>query len=81
MLFRSRLGPDGRLRYGWDELLRLGRGRTLTLRHDPADRDVSVTGVMSGFERSGATVVVLGATGAVRVPMKTVWHVEPAPAA
>jgi putative metallohydrolase (TIGR04338 family) len=76
-----RLGPDGQLRYGWDELLRLGRGRTLTLRHDPADRDISVTGVMSGFERSGATVVVLGATGPVRVPTKTVWHVEPAPSA
>jgi putative metallohydrolase (TIGR04338 family) len=75
-----RLGPDGRLRYGWDELLRLGRGRTLTLRHDPADREISVTGVMSGFERSGATVVMVDATGPVRVATKTVWHVEPAPA-
>ena len=51
-----RPGPDGRLRYGWDERLRLGRGRALHVAWlGPAGPDRAV-GTFLGFERSGATL-------------------------
>ena len=71
-----RAGPDGRLRYGWDERLRLGRGRLLALRH--GEQRAALTGVALGFERSGATVV-LDVDGTVeRIPTREVWDVQPA---
>lgn len=76
----ARLGPDGVLRYGWDERLRLSRGRCLDVfAHAPAGPSV-MTGVFEGFER-GASVVRLTHTGVeLRVASKEIWDVRPSPA-
>jgi putative metallohydrolase (TIGR04338 family) len=68
-----RRGPDGRLRYGWDERLRVHRGRLLVVRHN----DAETVGVMARFERSGATVVLDRDGTTARVETKTIWAVEP----
>jgi putative metallohydrolase (TIGR04338 family) len=71
----ARTGPDGRLRYGWDERLRLGRGRVLTLRwRDESGECREMTGAIDGFER-GTTVRVLADGQVVRVPTTTMWDV------
>src|SRR5262249_49481393 len=47
-----RRGPDGILRYGWDERLHLGRGRVLTITYTvPVDEVRSITARFERFER------------------------------
>src|SRR5262249_7429363 len=51
-----RPGPDGRLRYGWDERLHLGRGKVLTVAHMPPGGVPTVSRArFEGYER-GATL-------------------------
>lgn len=71
----ARLGPDGIWHYGWDERLRLGRGRKLTLLR--AD-EPPVTGIYEVSERSGTVLVVETGEGTVRVPTRTVFDVRAA---
>ena len=72
----ARSGPDGRLRYGWDERLRLGRGRTIVVCHTADGEPASVTGRFEGFER-GASVIPLHAIDGtvVRLRSATVYEV------
>ncbi len=77
----ARCGPDGRLRYGWDERIRLSRGRYLSLRYASESRpDASVTGRLEGPARRGRAVKVqpLGAVPEV-VLVDSVWDVQPTP--
>ena len=70
-----RLGPDGVWCYGWDERLRLGRGRVLTLHRTGA---APVTGVYQVSERSGSMLVVHTAADIERIPTRAVYDVRPA---
>jgi putative metallohydrolase (TIGR04338 family) len=72
-----RRGPDGRLRYGWDERLRLGRGCVLTVscRH-ANDAPFTVHGRFDGFERGSVGLRFSTPDGAlVRVATADVWNV------
>jgi putative metallohydrolase (TIGR04338 family) len=76
-----RSGPDGRLRYGWDERLRLGKGRTLAICYMSRDgTPIATTGAFEGFDRGGAhlRVRVGAAARPMRIPAKSVWDVRPA---
>jgi putative metallohydrolase (TIGR04338 family) len=71
-----RPGPDGRLRYGWDERLRLGRGRALHVAWlGPAGPHRAV-GTFLGFERSGATLRLDVDDTLHRIPTRSVWSVD-----
>jgi len=73
-----RRGPDGCLRYGWDERLRLGKGHVLTVAHTANDGTGSaVTGRFEGYER-GASVLRLACSdgSTVRLATSTVWDVR-----
>ncbi len=73
-----RSGPDGRLRYGWDERLRLGRGKRLTVRWLGTAGPDAATGTFLGFERSGAGVRLDGAAEHRHaIPTRAIWAVEP----
>lgn len=73
----ARPGPDGRLHYGWDERLRLGRDKQLTVRWLGADGPQHATGTFLGYERGGAFVRLdTGALAARRIPTHAVWSVE-----
>jgi hypothetical protein len=75
-----RLGPEGRLRYGWDERLRLGKGGTLAICYRARDGSpIATTGVFEGYERGAATlrVRVGAAARPLRIPAATVWDVRP----
>jgi len=72
-----RVGPDGRLHYGWDERLRLGKGRLLTVSTTLDGGIHEFSGVFDGYER-GSSIVRIVATDdgdVVRVPTSTVWSV------
>jgi hypothetical protein len=73
-----RLGPDGRLRYGWDERLRLGRGRLFDVHWH--DRDSSGTACIrarfDGWGRNGSTVRLRAADETVVVTASSVWDVR-----
>jgi putative metallohydrolase (TIGR04338 family) len=77
-----RVGPDGRLRYGWDERLRLGKGRVLAVSYrDPEGEPLEVCGVFHGYERGAATLRIgVGPTvddqTVIRVPTSAVWAVR-----
>jgi hypothetical protein len=76
-----RWGPDRRLHYGWDERLRLGKGRTLHVCHRARDGGpLLTTGVFEGYERGAATlrVRVGAAARPLRIPATAVWDVRPA---
>jgi putative metallohydrolase (TIGR04338 family) len=63
----ARVGPDGRLRYGWDERLRLGRGRVLAVSHaDVLDASgwTRTVGTFAGYER-GSSLIRLVTAGDV----------------
>lgn len=56
-----RSGLDGRLCYGWDERLHLGRGRRVHVAHtvhhpDHGEADVITTGVFAGYQRGASQV-------------------------
>jgi putative metallohydrolase (TIGR04338 family) len=71
-----RRGPDGRLRYGWDERLHLGRGRVLTVACTTDDGGCSVTGRFAGYERGSAGLRLVTDDGTeVRVRTADVWDV------
>jgi hypothetical protein len=79
-----RLGPDRRLHYGWDERLRLGKGRTLAVLYTARDGGpIATTGVYEGYERGASTlrVRVGGAARPMRISAATVWDVRPMPEA
>ena len=78
-----RPGPDGRLRYGWDERLHLGRGRRLTVRYStPSGEPCSITARFERYER-GASTIRLTADDGTRALVATasVWDVADAAAA
>lgn len=76
----ARVGPDGRLRYGWDERIRLGRGRTLCVACTTPDGvPQSVTGRFEGYERGSSIVRMSAPDGTViRVATASVWDVADA---
>ena len=76
-----RVGPDGRLRYGWDERIRLGRGRVLHVactdtRRRAAGRHRTVRGLRARFVdralRRHPTATI------TRVATASVWDVADA---
>ena len=74
----ARAGPDGRLHYGWDERLRLGRGRRLVIRFaTDADTDAT-TGVLVGLTPGGHRIRLLDALGAAEVATASVYAIDPA---
>jgi putative metallohydrolase (TIGR04338 family) len=73
-----RPGPDGRLRYGWDERLRLGRDRNLTVRYLGATGSDDATGTFVGYGRGGAFVRITAEASERRVPTESIWSVEAA---
>lgn len=77
-----RVGPDGRLRYGWDERLHLGKGRRiLDVHHDErAPGNVGPTctrGAFEGWGRKGSTLRLRFRGDLVTVPAAAVWDVRP----
>jgi len=71
----ARAGPDGRIRYGWDERLRLGHGRVLTVQwRDASGEAHGATGEVDGFER-GTTLRVRVDGSIVGVPTGAIWDV------
>jgi hypothetical protein len=78
-----RAGPDGRLRYGWDERLRLGKGRLLDVHHHigtgPHTMPTCTRGRFEGWGRNGSTVRLRVEVDAVVVPAASVWDVRPVP--
>lgn len=75
-----RVGPDGRLRYGSDERLRLGKGSTLAICHvGRGGMPIATRGVYEGNDRSGKVlrVRVGAAARPMQIPMTSVWDVRP----
>ena len=75
-----RRGPDGCLRYGWDERLRLGKGHVLTVAHTRRSTAPThtVTARFEGYEH-GSSVLRLSDTpdgDPVRLATNTVWDVR-----
>jgi hypothetical protein len=71
-----RLGPTGSYDYGWDERLRLGRGRLLTVAYTPGDdiSDAAATGVL--VSRAHRKVTLRADEGDHVIPERTIWHVR-----
>ena len=68
-----RRGPDGRLHYGWDERLRLGKGRALQVSfRDAGDALTEHTAVFEGYERGSS---VLRFADGTRIVTASVWAV------
>jgi putative metallohydrolase (TIGR04338 family) len=76
----ARPGPDGRLRYGWDERLRLGRGRRLTVRYTTTGGEpCSVTACFERYERGASMLRLTGDDGTpTLVAAASVWDVADA---
>ena len=74
-----RRGPDGRLRYGWDERLRLGKGRQLRVAYDVPASEPRATATLcarfDGYERGSAVLRFSRDDVAVRIPTASVWEV------
>ncbi|MFI5048077.1 MAG: hypothetical protein ACHQIG_13505 [Acidimicrobiia bacterium] len=71
----ARVGPDGRHRYGWDERLRLGRGKLVEVRYvvtNPghAACDSVASGEFVGYTR-GASVIQLAGLDRAVCPVQT----------
>ncbi|HMF03604.1 MAG TPA: hypothetical protein VKH17_02230, partial [Acidimicrobiia bacterium] len=76
-----RPGPDRRLHYGWDERLRLGKGKPLTVLYLARDGGpIATTGIYEGRDRSRSMLLVRvgGAARPMRIRADTVWDVRPA---
>jgi len=72
-----RCGPDGRLHYGWDEHLRLNKGRLLTVSTTVAGERQSFSGMFDGYERGWSTLRFVDIRGdLVRIATNTVWSVR-----
>jgi putative metallohydrolase (TIGR04338 family) len=76
----ARPGPDGRLRYGWDERLRLGRGRRLTVQYTTTGGEpCSVTACFERYERGASMLRLTGDDGTpTLVAAASVWDVADA---
>jgi hypothetical protein len=77
----ARLGPDRRLHYGWDERLRLGKGKPLTVLYLARDGGpIATTGHYEGYDKSRTMLLVRlgGAVRPLRIAAATVWDVRPA---
>jgi len=73
----ARVGPDGRPRYGWDERLRLSRGRRLVVRfRSPLNDAATASGVLVTTGPGGHGLVLDDDHEVRRVPTKTVWAVD-----
>jgi putative metallohydrolase (TIGR04338 family) len=71
-----RRGPDGRLHYGWDERLRLGKGRTLRVSYTgDGDSPHAHAAVFEGYERGSS---VLRFADGTRIATARVWSVAEA---
>ncbi len=71
-----RAAPDGRLRYGWDERLRLGRGRRFVIRfHAGSSTDLTI-GVLVGLTPGGRRIRLLDALGAAEVATDAVFAID-----
>jgi putative metallohydrolase (TIGR04338 family) len=76
----ARTGPDGRVRYGWDERLHLGRGRTVVVSHTSGGEPCRVVGRFDRYERGASIVPLVADDGAVtRVATASIYDVEYAP--
>jgi putative metallohydrolase (TIGR04338 family) len=72
-----RVGPDGRLHYGWDERLRLNKGRPLTVSTSVDGVTNDVSGRFEGYERGASVLRFITFDGdVVRLPTNTVWSVR-----
>jgi putative metallohydrolase (TIGR04338 family) len=73
----ARLGPDARLHYGWDERLRLGKGRQLevSFRHPNGDTG-QLLGRFDGYERGSSVLRFTQPSCTARIPTSTVWAVR-----
>jgi len=72
-----RVGPDGALHYGWDERLRLGKGRLLTVSTTVDGTDEELSARFDGYERGSSMLRFTTIRGdLVRVPTSTVWSVR-----
>ena len=56
-------GPDGRLHYGWDERLRLGKGRLLTVSTTVDGEEHELSGMFHGYERGRSVLRFVGLDG------------------
>jgi putative metallohydrolase (TIGR04338 family) len=71
-----RRAPDGRLHYGWDERLRLGKGQPLRVSYTADDgASFALTAVFEGYERGSS---VLRFADGTRVTTAAVWAVAAA---
>jgi putative metallohydrolase (TIGR04338 family) len=74
-----RTGPDGRLHYGWDERLRLGKGRVLGVSYvDVQSQPCELVARFVGYER-GSSVLRFSPTdgaGPARLAANAVWAVR-----
>jgi putative metallohydrolase (TIGR04338 family) len=72
-----RVAPDGRLHYGCDERLRLGKGRLLTVSTTVDGAVHELSGMFHGYERGSSVLrfVMLDGNFA-RVPATAVWSVR-----
>jgi len=75
-----RVGPDGRLHYGWDERLRLGKGRVLAVSYrDVGGAERDLVGRFSGYERGWAVLRFEAPnepSSTTKVSTATVWAVR-----
>jgi hypothetical protein len=71
------VGPDGRLRYGQDERLRLGIGQHFLVAWGGDGCDGHLSGRFVGYERAASVLRFEVAEGApVRVPARAVWDAQ-----
>lgn len=71
-----RAAPDGRLRYGWDERLRLGRSRRLAIRYTTESGTDLTTGVLVGLTPGGRRIRLLDPCGAAEVATDAVFAID-----
>jgi putative metallohydrolase (TIGR04338 family) len=73
-----RRGPDGRLHYGWDERLRVSKGRDRALAihwiSDGVQHECLVR--FEGYERGASVLRCRADEGIVHIPTKAVWSVR-----
>jgi putative metallohydrolase (TIGR04338 family) len=69
----ARLSPAGEFDYGWEERLRLGRGKRLTVHFDT---EGAATGVL--MSRAHRAVTLRDGDDVVTVPERSIWSVRPA---
>lgn len=67
-----RIGPDGGFDYGWDERLRLGRGRGFVVGWGEGRR---ASGTL--ISRAHRTITLRDSQGESRVPERAIWRVTP----